>query len=198
MGGGAGGRQNSDGQGVVLRSELAEQNERISDLEAELKEVRRSIGIAMPAAAPARPAVVPDEEVEPATVAEALDEAARRFAPRVTVLDTARRSAEASDFGRPVEVFQALWAIRDVGEICDDAFEERGVKYAAQESRVRRGDTAAGTCGRTSTAEFREQPQLNRLTRGRCARLTLPRLERHLVHLPAPRAGQRVLAALPA
>jgi hypothetical protein len=132
----------------MLRLELADQNERIADLEADLKDVRRSIGVTIPVA-PAVPAGVPDEDVEPATVVEALDEAARRFAARVTVLDTARRSAEESDFGRPTEVFHAIMAIRDVADLYfasreadrpmgrwDDAFEERGVKYAAQESRA--------------------------------------------------------------
>lgn len=132
----------------TLRLELVDQNERIAELEAELSDVRRSIGVTIPAA-PAAAAVVPDDDVEPATVAEALEEAAQRFAGRVTVLDTAQRSAEESDFGRPTEVFHALMAIRDVADLYfasreagrpmgrwDDAFEERGVKYAAQESRA--------------------------------------------------------------
>jgi hypothetical protein len=138
----------SQDEAELLRVELAEQNERIADLEAELRDVRRSIGVVMPAA-PAAPAVVPDEEVEPATVAEALDEAARRFAARLEVLDTARRSAAESDFARPVEVLQALMAVRDVAQLYfesrearrpmgswEDAFAARGLKYRAQESHA--------------------------------------------------------------
>jgi len=68
------------------------------------------------AAAPQGP-----EETEPDSPLAALEQAEREFGQDLLVLDTAKNAAESSEFARPEEVYQALMAIRDVGNLYFDS-----------------------------------------------------------------------------
>jgi hypothetical protein len=67
------------------------------------------------AAAPQQP-----EEIEPESPLAALEQAEREFGADLLVLDTAKNAAGASEFARPEEVYRALMAIRDVGNLYFD------------------------------------------------------------------------------
>ncbi len=68
------------------------------------------------AAAPQEP-----EEIEPESPLAALEQAEREFGQDLMVLDTAKDAAGSSEFARPEEVYQALMAIRDVGNLYFDS-----------------------------------------------------------------------------
>jgi len=80
------------------------------------------------------------------SVSSALRKAGEDFEERVIVWDSALESAEASDFARPKEVYNAMQAIarladryykgedRSTGTPWDEYFDQLGFKYAAQES----------------------------------------------------------------
>jgi hypothetical protein len=60
------------------------------------------------------------EEIEPESALAALQQAEREFGEDLLVLDTAKNAAGSSEFARPEEVYQALMAIRDVGNLYFD------------------------------------------------------------------------------
>jgi hypothetical protein len=61
------------------------------------------------------------EEIEPESPLAALEQAGREFGTDLLILDTAKSSADGSEFARPEEVYQALMAIRDVGNLYFDS-----------------------------------------------------------------------------
>lgn len=61
------------------------------------------------------------EENEPDSPLAALEQAEREYGQDLLVLDTARNAAGSSEFARPEEVYQALMAIRDVGNLYFDS-----------------------------------------------------------------------------
>jgi hypothetical protein len=81
------------------------------------------------------------EEAEPESVAAALAQAEREFGEDLLVLDTATNSASASEFARPEEVYQALMAIREVGNLYFDSVVNRTSMGGWAEQLGRRGFT---------------------------------------------------------
>ena len=61
------------------------------------------------------------EEAEPESALAALEQAEREFGEDFLVLETAKKSASLSEFARPEEVYRALMAIRDVGNLYFDS-----------------------------------------------------------------------------
>jgi hypothetical protein len=63
------------------------------------------------------------EEFEPDSVLLALEQAELEFCDDLYILDSAKASAESSEFARPSEVYQALMAIKEVGRLYFDSAE---------------------------------------------------------------------------
>ena len=82
-------------------------------------------------------------------VSEVLEAAENEFKDVLTVWDSAKKSAEDSDFRRPIEIYYALMAISDLCKRCRDArkknkpvgpwdkhFKQANLKYAHSESQT--------------------------------------------------------------
>ncbi|PWT98975.1 MAG: hypothetical protein C5B51_28105 [Terriglobia bacterium] len=111
--------------------ENAELNERVTvlqsdneNLAAQLQDVRDNFSVFQQhQALESEAAVEHAQQVEYGTVSTALSAAERDFATDFLILETARRSAEESEFARPEEVYRALMAIRDVGRLYFESLE---------------------------------------------------------------------------
>jgi hypothetical protein len=79
------------------------------------------------------------ETPEPETVIAALEQIEAEFGNDLVILDSAKESARASDFARPVEVYQALMAIRDVGNLYFDTVRMGGSMGGWAEQLSKRG-----------------------------------------------------------
>ena len=127
---------------------------RVSDLEGENERLKGNWAIYQE-----HQTGVPDTETSGApdtaepdlkSVIEALEAVERDFGGDLIVYDSARRSAEASDFARPQDVYRALMAVRDIGRLqfqakangesmgsWDAQFKSRGfTQYSPDESQT--------------------------------------------------------------
>jgi hypothetical protein len=106
-------------------NEAEELRTRVADLEGENERLKGNWAIYQE-----HQATGPDEEppvaedtadLEFNSVGEALAAAKRDFGTDLLIYDSAQRSAEASDFARPQEVYRALMAVRDIGNLYHEA-----------------------------------------------------------------------------
>jgi len=134
--------------------ETAELRTRVADLEGENERLKGNWAIYQEhqAGDPDAETTAVPETAEPdlASVIEALDAVERDFGTDLIVYDSARRSAEASDFARPQDVYRALMAVRDIGRLqlqakangesmgsWDAQFKSRGfTQYSPDESQT--------------------------------------------------------------
>lgn len=96
-------------------TELEADNKRLKENWALYREYQDAIREAEPQTADE----IPDSEYN--SVAEALNAAERDFEGDLLVYESARKSSGESDFARPKEVYRALMAIRDIGNLYFDA-----------------------------------------------------------------------------
>lgn len=141
-----------------VRRDLADEQQRAIDLELRIAELEdenqdlkasfAQVGRYTATRPEKKPRTGEDGDVEVRNVREALDRAARDFADHLDVWRTAEESADKSAFSRPIHVYQAFLAIKEVAEACfrsritgkamgpwEKAFTEKGFKYAATESQ---------------------------------------------------------------
>jgi hypothetical protein len=85
------------------------------------------------------------ETPEPDSVVAALEQIEGEFGNDLLILDSAKESARASEFARPVEAYQALMAIRDVGNLYFDS--------------VRKGESMGGGAEQLSKRGFNQYSQ---------------------------------------
>ncbi len=81
------------------------------------------------------------EEIEPESALAALEQAEREFGEDLLVLESAKHAAGASEFARPEEVYQALMAIRDVGNLYFDTVRTGSSMGGWSEQLAKRGFT---------------------------------------------------------
>jgi hypothetical protein len=109
---------------IAKVAELEEEKERLA---SELEAVRANFAVIqqhhMPEAEPAAPEGSEPKDLEFSNVSEALAAAETDFDSDVFILESARESAEESDFPRPEQVYRALMAIREVGALHFDSVE---------------------------------------------------------------------------
>ncbi len=131
---------------------------RVTELEEELATAKANVAtlaMAYDTDLQATPPVAVQEDEQPNTVRDAVNEAAGRFSDTLTFMKSAYDSADESPYGQPTKVLQALEAMDEVCKAWRDcirqresmgpfenAFEARGFAYRAKESMTSTGKWA--------------------------------------------------------